>query len=194
MKMNKTWLLSLIATILLTGMLTYAFVNVSPYMHHDPELKANVYVIHESVNGKELIPVGNVITNIAEATIRNLLGFGNATTGTAEIGTNKTDYISLGNATAAATLTKISTECDNSSAFGRAQGTVAAWANGTDNAFNVTKTFTANATVTIDTAGLNWFSQDQSDNNLFAVAAITQTAFAVNDNCTITWVITCDFN
>lgn len=194
MNFNKRWLLSLLVTALLVGTITYGLVRVSPYMHRDPELKANVYVIHESVNGKELIPVGNVITNIAEATIRNLLGFGNATTGTAEIGTNKTDYISLGNATAAATLTKITTECDNSSAFGRAQGTVAAWANNTDNAYNVTKTFTANATVTIDTAGLNWFWSDGSDNNLFAVAAITQTAFAVNDNCTITWVITCDFN
>jgi len=189
--MNKTWLLSLIATILLTGMLTYAFVNVSPYMHRDPELKANVYVIHESVNGKELIPVGNVITNIAETAVRNLLAFDNDT---GLDGTNMTDYISLGNATVAATLTKITTECDNSSAFGRAQGTVVAWQNGTDSAYNVTKTFTANATVTIDTAGLNWFWSDGSDNNLFAVAAITQTAFAVNDNCTITWVITCDFN
>lgn len=157
--------------------------------HRDPQVHANVFVIHESMSGKETIPVGNVITDIAENTLRDRLAFANST-----IGSNMTDYISLGNATVAATLTKITDECDNSSAFGRAQGTVSAWYNGTDYAYNVTKTFMANATVTINTAGLNWFSTDQSDNNLFAVAAITQTAFAVNDNCTITWVITIDAN
>lgn len=159
--------------------------------HRSPRVNANVFILHESMNGKETIPVGNVITNIAEIGLRNLLAFDNDT---GLDGTNKTDYISLGNSTVAATLTKITTECDNSSNFARTQGTVSAWYNGTDYAYNVTKTFTANATVTIDTAGLNWFWSDGSDNNLFAVAAIAQTAFAVSDNCTITWVITIDAN
>ena len=191
MKFNKSWALSLVLTALLCTALTYALVQVYPYTHRDPQVVANVFVIHEGINGVETIPAGNVITNIAEMGLRNLLAFDNDTW---LDGTNKTDYISLGNSTPAATLTKITDECDNSSDFGRAQGTVAAWNNGTDYAYNVTKTFTANATVTIDTAGLNWFWSDGSDNNLFAVAAITQTAFAIGDNCTITWVITFDCN
>lgn len=167
--------------------LGYSFHN--GLFHRDPQLQANVYVIHESVSGTEVIPVGNVITNLAENAVRDSLGFGNST-----LYTNKTDYISLGNATVAQTLTKVTDECDNASNFARKQGTVSAWYNGTDYAYNVTATWTANATVTINTTGLNWFSTDQSDNNLFAVAAITETAFASSDNCTITWVITIDAN
>jgi hypothetical protein len=191
MKLNKTWLLSLMLTAMLCIGLTYALTQANQYVHRDPQFTANVWVLHEGVSGKEMLPAGNVITDIAETGLRNLLGFDNDTW---LDGTNKTDYISVGNCTPAAALTKITTECDNSSAFGRAQGTVTAWANGTDAAYNVTKTFTANATVTIDSAGLNWFWSDGSDNNLFAVAAIAQTAFAVGDNCTITWVITFDAN
>lgn len=174
---------------MVTCLTTYAALNFPSFGHHDPRVSANVHITIEDSFGTHELSAGNVITNLAENEIRNYLAFGNST-----MGTNKTDYISLGNATVAATLTKITNECDNSSAFGRAQGTVASWYNGTDFAYNVTKTFTANASVTIDTAGLNWFSTDQSDLNLFAVAAITQTAFASNDNCTITWVVTIDAN
>lgn len=155
--------------------------------HRDPQLHANVYVLYEGVNGKQEIGGGNIITNIAEATLRNFIGFGNATAGTAEIGTNQTKYIALGNATPAATLTKLTTECVNGTtgAFGRALGTVSAWQNGTDYAFNVTHTFTQNATETINCAALHWYGTAESDNNLFACASITQTQFASGDNCTI---------
>lgn len=185
---KKLVALSLLAVFLVGFIAGY---NILLEGHRAPKVNANVYVLHESMNGKEVIPTGNVITNIAEIALRNLLAFDNDT---GLDGANVTDYISLGNSTVAATLTKITTECDNSSAFGRAQGTVTSWYNGTDYAYNVTKTFMANATVTIDTAGLNWFWSDESDGNLFAVAAITQTAFAASDNCTITWVITIDAN
>jgi len=189
LKFNKSWALSLVLTALLCTALTYALVQTSAYVHRSPKVNVNLFVIHESVSGKEEITSGNVMTNIAENNLRDRLAFGNST-----LGTNMTDYLSTGNSTVAATLTKITTECDNSSAFGRKQGTVSAWYNGTDYAYNVTATWTANATVTIDTIGLNWFWSDGSDNNLFAVAAITQTAFAVSDNCTAIYVITIDAN
>lgn len=185
--------LSLMITFLIGFVAGY---NVLFTGHQDPTFSMNVFVVHESVNGKEEIPTGNVITNIAEWTIRNFLAFGNATAGTAEIGTNQTKYIALGNATSAATLTQLTTECVNGTAgaFGRALSTVTAWVNGTDAAYNVTHTFTQNATETINACGLHWFGTASSDNNLFACAAITQTAFASGDNCTITWVITIDAN
>lgn len=192
MKFNKTWAFSLVLTALLCTALTYALVQVHPYVHRDPQLRANVFVITETAAGRSEFVGGNVITNLWETNLRNTYAFYNDTL--VPNATNMTKYISVGNCTPAAALTKITTECDNSSAFGRAQGTVTAWANGTDAAYNVTKTFTANATVTIDSAGLNWFWSDGSNNNLFAVAAITQTAFAIGDNCTITWVITLDCN
>lgn len=161
--------------------------------HRDPQFSMNVFVIHESVNGVEEIPVGNVITNIAENELRDGLAFGNVSD---TLWGNQTKYIALGNVTPAATLTKLTTECVNGSAgaFGRALGTVAAWYNGTDYAFNVTHTFQQNATETINACGLHWDGTASGDNNLFACASITQTAFAASDNCTITWVITIDAN
>lgn len=191
---NKIIALSLMATFLIGFVAGYNVLYGGG--HRDPSFSMNVFVIHEGINGKELIPTGNVITNIAERTIRNLLGFGNATAGTAEIGTNTTKYIALGNATPAATLTKLTTECVNGTtgAFGRALSTVTAWENGTDAAYNVTHTFTQNVTETINACGLHWDGTASGDNNLFACASITQTAFAASDNCTITWVITIDAN
>ncbi len=170
-------------TALLCTTITYALVQSYPYLHHDPEVHMNVFVITETAAGRNEMSGGNVITDIFETNLRNTYAFYNDTM--VPNATNMTKYISLGNCTPAQTLTLVTTECDNSSAFGRALGTVAAWQNGTDAAFNVTKTFTANATVTINSAGLNWFSTQMSDNNLAAVAAITQTAFAIGDNCTI---------
>ena len=182
MKFNKSWALSLVLTALLCTALTYALVQVYPYVHHDPRASVNVFVITETAAGRNELAAGNVITDLFETALRNAFAFNNDSVPNA---TNMTKYISTGNCTPAAALTLVTTECDNSSAFGRALGTVAAWQNGTDAAFNVTKTFTANATVTINSAGLNWYSVQQSDNNLVAVAAITETAFAVGDNCTI---------
>jgi hypothetical protein len=191
MKFNARWLLSLILTAVLACGFTYAAVQTSSYVHRDAQLHTNVFVIHEGINGKEMIPVGNVITDIGENTLRDFLGFGNAT-----IGTNQTKYIALGNASVAQTLTVLTTECVNGStgAFGRALSTVSAWQNGTDYAFNVTHTFTQNVTETINAAALHWFGTASADNCMFACAAITQTAFASGDNCTITWVITLDAN
>ena len=183
MKFNKSWALSLVLTALLCTALTYALVQVHPYVHRDPRASVNVFVITETAAGRNEMASGNVITDLFETNLRNTYGFYNDTM--VPNATNMTKYISVGNCTPAQTLTKITTEATNNG-FARATGTVAAWQNGTDAALNVTKTFTAaTAATTIDSAGLNWYATSDSDNNLVAVAAITQTAFAIGDNCTI---------
>ena len=192
MKFNKSWALSLVLTALLCTALTYALVQVYPYTHRDPQVSVNVFVITETAAGRSEFVGGNVITNLWETNLRNTYAFYNDTM--VPNATNMTKYISVGNCTPAATLTIITDEAAENG-FTRAVGTVAAWQNGTDAAFNVSKTFTcATAAETIDSAGLNWFADSDSDLNLVAVAAITQTAFAVGDNCTILWVITFDAN
>lgn len=151
--------------------------------HRDPQVHMNVFVITETAAGRNEMSGGNVITDIFETNLRNTYAFYNDTR--VPNATNMTKYISVGNCTPAAALTIITDEA-NENGFARATGTVAAWMNGTDAAFNVTKTFTcATAAETIDSAGLNWYATADSDDNLVAVAAITQTAFAIGDNCTI---------
>jgi hypothetical protein len=192
LKVNKLWLFSIILTAVLFSTVTYALVQTSVYTHRSPQFSANVFVIVETVNGRTEIPAGNVLTNLFETNLRNTYGFYNDTV--CPNATNMTKYISVGNCTPAQTLTIVTTEA-NENGFARALGTVSAWANGTDAAFNVTKTFTCTtAAENINSAGLNWFATAASDGNLVAVAAITATTFAIGDNCTITWVITFDAN
>jgi hypothetical protein len=73
-------------------------------------------------------------------------------------------------------------------------GTVVAWENSGDRAFNVSKQFTATGTQQLQTAGLQWNDTPVSDNNLFASADFTQTTFNSADTLTITWVITVNAN
>jgi hypothetical protein len=156
--------------------------------HREPRLKANVYILAETMYGDFEIPTGNLITNIGERYCRNILGFDN------ETANNATKWISLSNvATPLVTWTVLTTEVA-ANGFTRALGTVTSWNNGTDYAFNVTKKFTATGSQQLQTAGLNWCDTSASDNNLFAAAGFTQTTFATNDNCTIKWVITFDAN
>jgi len=97
-------------------------------------------------------------------------------------------YISIGNATASASLTQLSTE------YTRAEGTVSdLWLyNGEDYAFNCTKKFTFTETVTLNAAGWHWASS--GDNNMYAVANFDETTFQANWNLTITWVGVFDGN
>ena len=163
------------------------------YRHRDPQVKANLFILIERANGKETIEAGNVLTNDFENCARDAFGFGNAS-----ISTNQTKWISLSNdAAPAATWTKLTNEVA-ANGFSRALGTVTAWLNGTDYAYNVTKTFTATGAQQLQCAGLNWNDTPQSDNNLAACASFTQTTFQATagapDNATFIWVITFDFN
>ena len=157
-------------------------------VHRSPRLKANVFILYETARGTWKGGSGNIITNIGERYARNVFGWDNVTA------FNATQWISLGNATAGAALTKLTTEATTLGFTRAANDTCVAWNNGTDYAYNVTNQFTASGTIRVDATGLQWSGTSDSDNNLFAVADITATTFENNDNCTITWVITWDAN
>jgi len=156
--------------------------------HRTPKASANVYILFETARGTWSAESGNLITNIGERYPRNIIGFDNVTAN------NATKWISMSNAgSPSVTWTELASELA-ANGFTRALGTVTAWMNGTDYAYNVTKKFEATGTQQVQTAGLNWNPTASSDNNLFAAADFAQTTFENGDNCTITWVITWDAN
>jgi hypothetical protein len=148
----------------------------------------NVYVEGEIGGVTATLASGNLITDIGELYVRNILGFDNVTNH------NATKWISLSNdGSPAVGWTELTTEV-NANGFSRALGTVVAWENSGDRAFNVSKQFTATGTQQLQTAGLQWNDTPVSDNNLFAGADFTQTTFNSADTLTITWVITVNAN
>lgn len=187
---NKTWLAITLCACILTGVSTYYFSHGLGSQHTQPEVQANVYVLKESLGSKQDLSTENVITNIGGLYVRNALAFGNISgSGTNTI--NRTSCISMGNASVAATLTKLTTEATTAN-FTRVNATVTAWYNTTGNfyAYNVSYTFTASATLRLNAVGLQWDLTSDSDNNLFAAAAITETTFNSADTASVTWVIT----
>lgn len=154
--------------------------------HRQP--KVNAYLFFETAHGSWSGQSGNLITNIGERYVRNIIGFDNVTAN------NATKWISLSNVgSPLVTWTELDTEV-NANGFTRMLGTVTAWMNGTDYAYNVTGKFTATGTQQLQTAGSQWNDTPVSDNNLSAAATFTQTTFELNDNLTITWVFTWDAN
>ena len=182
-----------ILTIVLVSVLGFsaglaAFSPLMTAQHRDSKVSANVFILFETAKGTWTAKGGNLITNIGERYVRNILGFDNVTSN------NATKWISISNAgSPLVTWTELDTEIA-ANGFTRALGTVTAWLNGTDYAYNVTKKFTATGTQQVQTAGLQWNSTSQGDGSLFAAADFAQTTFENNDNCTITWVITWDAN
>lgn len=174
----------LVATLAFSG--GYLISNVE--VHREPRVKANLFILYETAKGSWSGQSGNLITDIGERLARNIIGFDNVSSN------NATKWISLSNVgSPLVTWTELNTEVA-ANGFTRALGTVTAWNNGTDYAFNVTKKFTASGTQQLQTAGLQWNDTPESDGNLFAVATFTQTTFESGDNLTITWVITWDAN
>jgi len=141
---------------------------------------ANVFVTIETPMGIRSIPIHNVITNIGEQQVAERFRTGGTYTAL--------EYISIGNATASAGLTQLSTE------YAREQGTVSdLWLyNGEDYAFNCTKKFTFSETVTLNAAGWHWAAS--GDGNMYAVANFDETTFQPNWNLTITWIGVFDGN
>lgn len=185
---RKTFALVVLIAVLSTALVTS--IATTPFFKRDPRLKANVYVIAETMHGTYQIPTHNLITDIGEAYARDVIGFNNVTSH------NNTQWISLCNTLSPlVTWTQLTSEINDANGFARAQGTMAKWANGTDAAYNITKKFTSLATQTIATAGLQWSGVKGSNNNLFAAAQFsTGTVFNANDNCTIKWCVTWDAN
>lgn len=186
---SKTLAVILIAACLASSLATYGFSNYGyPVLHRTPRVNANVYVVYEMLGaGNGELQGGNLIPDIGDNYVRDILGFDNVT------GNNATKWISIGNTTTpAVTDTKLTTEVIANDNYARQLGTVVAWFNSTNYAYNVTATFSlANVTNTVNAVGLHWNDSPGSDNNMFATASITQSTFAApSDNCTVTWVIT----
>jgi len=163
------WALSIVCSL-------YAGYALAPWLqarHGVSRVEANVFVFKETTHGVELILGGNVITDIGEE----------------YAGSNDTSlikYISIGNATASASLTKLTSEYD------RKEGTVVEWTYNGDYAKNITYKWTS-LSVTLNAAGIHWSGTANSDNNLYAVANFDQTTFN-NENLTIRWMLVWDCN
>jgi hypothetical protein len=179
----------LLVTVIAGTALGYEF-RTNPF-HRDPTPTANVFYLFETGHGTWSGQAGNLITNLGDNYVRNAIGFANAT-GAGTV--NATQYISLSNdASPLVTWTVLPVEV-TANGFTRSLGTVSHWMNGTNYAYNVSKTFTATGTQQLQCAGLNWsptLSGDPAGGSLFACASFTsQATFNSGDNCTITWVIT----
>jgi len=178
---------------------TFVAVNYPSWFsqgHRDPQFSSNVIFVFKDASGVcEESESGNLITNIGETMVRNLLGFNNISSYA------PLKYISLGNGTVATTLTKLTVE-PTTNGFNRTEGTPVSWNNGTDSAFNVTVTFIVSGLgvgeyISVQSAGLHWNETDESDNNMFACAYLTDSTyhqFTNGSTCTVTWVITVDAN
>lgn len=152
--------------------------------HVDPRVTANVYFTETYQGKSEMLASGNLITTIGEnqslyAHISNLMNL---------------TAISVGNSTPGAALTQLNSEAAENGFARQTVAQSAVWQNGGHDAINFTSTFTAvTAMETLNSAGLQWSDVSGSDNNLFAVAYLTDgTAqqFPVGSTCTVTWVLT----
>lgn len=182
----KRYLAFTIVLSVLMFSLGFALNPILTVSHQVPTARANVYVMVETPEGREIF-VGNTIADICERDVRNILGFRNGSAVAYK-------YIALGNSSIAQTKTKLDTEA-TTTGFARDLGTVTAWQSGADYAFNVTKKFTATGTIAVNSASLHWNATGNSDNNLCALASLGGTqSFSNLWNATITWVIVCNFN
>jgi hypothetical protein len=191
-KSNRDFLaVGLIVIAFLGGLiLNFEVVN---HTHRSPRLRANVYIIYETMSGTQTYSGGNTITDIGEDYVRDILGFNNVT------GHNQTRWVTFGNSTCVQTETVLDSEIVTADSLNleRKQGTYYKWENGTDPAYNVTTgKLTVSGTCNINATGLHWNDVEESDNNMFAVIALPDGAqtFNSNDNITLTWVITWDGN
>lgn len=174
---SKNVAISVAFVLILASTLT---LNIQP-QQHDVIAKENIYFFYEKASGSSYAEGHNVITNIGE----NRTGQFHSQNTTSE---NGVLWISIGNATASASLTQLTSE------YLRWEGTAVEWMNGGDFAYNLTYTHMFTETQNIDCAGSHW--DGSGNNNLYAVANLAGGAqtFNANDNITITWVKTFDCN
>jgi len=178
---KKKYGLAIVLCCLLAFTSGYALQNYGISKPHQPSRQgANVFLTIESDVGVYDLQIGNVITDIGENQTSYAHG-GNAL---------NVSWISIGNATAGVSLTKLTTEYDRDPVDSIVYGI-----SGGDYNRNVTRKFTFTETVTLNCAGVQWLVTAGSDNNLFACADFTtQTTFALDWNLTITWAFVFDDN
>ena len=126
------------------------------------------------------------MTDRIEEKARNIFGFNNETI-------NIFNAIALGNSTIAQTKTKLDTEA-TTTGFARTNGTVTAWTNSGDYAFNVTNKFTATGNIAVNSTALHETDTGETTDAVALASLGGSEDFKNNWNCTITWSITCNFN
>ena len=176
---KKLLAVTLLCGLLCGGILGYAIPNFWFKQHGETALGANCYVQYETESrGSGEIFVGNLITKIGENTTRDRLS--------TNMSAVNVGWISLGNATVAVTLTKLTTE------YARYTATITTPSVYNQySCFNITATYMFTETVAITACGANWGFTPSSDNNLYAAAYLqggTALLWNNRDNLTITWV------
>lgn len=174
-------LILLVCICLLSGAIIAWGFTPTLQRHFDPEPDVNVYIGYELFSGKSELQAGNLITNIGEN--QTCIRF--HTNGTYV----RLQWISIGNATAAASLTQLTTQHD------RKGGTLSnIWTSSGDQSFNVTYKWTFASTVNLNCAGSHWAAS--GDNNMFACADFPSGAqtFTSGENLTVKWVFTFNCN
>ena len=121
----------------------------------------------------------NLITTIGSKHLRNFLGFNNQTDAACI-------YLSLSDDGAPAVgWTMLPFEIAING-LTRATGTPTV-VNAT--AYQVTWTWTATASDTVDCTGLHWSASSESDDNMLAAAAISSVSLQANDMLQVTWTV-----
>jgi hypothetical protein len=190
---KKTKIISAIISIIICiAFIIYAYHDIYNYSNipksNGTEISPNVwrFVFNDISKGSEFIN-HNTITNIGERWHRNIFGFNNVSN------LNATKWISSGNATVSASLTKLTTET-TTNGFERALATVTEYNYGNDYGYNVTITFTATAQINVNAFGLHWMGVSNSDNNMYACNAITAQTFSTGSKAIIIWLNLMDDN
>lgn len=191
MELGKKTIAVFTLAILISGVVGYSIRGYTVEQHRDPKITANLVLFFEKMGGSYYGGGGNTITNIGEGAARNHFGFNNMSWAAYQHCTS----ISIGNSTIGASDTKLDTEALGTIGQNRTDYlTAVTWQNGTDYAYNVSNKFQFTGAIRVGEAGLHWSNVSNSDNNMFAASAFTDTTFASGDNLTITWVITFDGN
>ena len=171
----------LIGAMLMIPMSTNPFYRVAIAENLSEDKFQNVWIAVTRANGSvEQIQVHNLVVTIGRTRARDLL------LRSAADPENATIYISISNdASPSAAWTKLPNEVTEWGLV-RAAGTYSLL-NAT--AYQASNTFTASSNATVQCVGLSWDPTSNSDNNLFAAAAFSQTALYKKDQIQIAWMI-----
>jgi hypothetical protein len=184
MKMDskrKIWATFAAALIIVavSGYTVGRYINAAQPSKQEP----NLFVFMEKFSGRHVYALHNLITNIGEQELCTR----------AMTNQTATDYgfywISVGNATASASLTQLTTQ------YERQKGAISAeWTYSGDYARNCSYKWTFGETVNLDCAGQHWASS--GDNTMYAVANFPSGAqtFNLGENLTILWIDVFDCN
>jgi hypothetical protein len=183
---KKTFSLAIILCFVIAFASGYAIQNNFFISKPAGHLVGNLYItIDEPMGIQAHLNPHNLVTNIGD----NQTGIRISTNGTYV----QVRWISLGNATPAYTLTKLTTEATTFGATRKLCTFVAYLTSGSaptggNYAFNITAKFYFTGDITLDCAGAQWSAISGSDNNLYACATISPTAVMHNLwNMTILW-------